>query len=94
MKYKQINKQNIWAEKLTNKFFSIASVYNFGSNPTKIIPINDVKMSNHFFVLIFSLIIIGILLYNKQYNIKFPPEVGNCPDYYVSAPNGVCKNES
>ena len=22
MKYKQINKQNIWAEKLTNKFFS------------------------------------------------------------------------
>jgi hypothetical protein len=44
-------------------------------------------------ILIFALIIIGILLYNKQYDIKFPPEVGNCPDYYVSAPKGVCKNE-
>ena len=45
-----------------------------------------------FVILVLALIIIGVLLYNKQYDIKFPPEIGNCPDYYVSGPNGACAN--
>tara|TARA_B110000444_G_C18829316_1_gene592225 strand:+ start:1766 stop:2092 length:327 start_codon:yes stop_codon:yes gene_type:complete len=43
-------------------------------------------------ILMLALIIIGVMLYNKQYDIKFPPEVGNCPDYYTSGPKNVCHN--
>ena len=43
-------------------------------------------------ILILALVIIGVLLYNRQYDIKFPPEIGNCPDYYTSGPNNTCNN--
>ena len=43
-------------------------------------------------ILILCLVIIGVLLRNRQFNIKFPPEIGNCPDYYTSGPNDTCNN--
>ena len=43
-------------------------------------------------ILILCLVVIGVLLRNRQFNIKFPPEIGNCPDYYTSGPNNTCNN--
>tara|TARA_Y100000591_G_C21723368_1_gene640012 strand:- start:337 stop:675 length:339 start_codon:yes stop_codon:yes gene_type:complete len=33
-------------------------------------------------ILLISLIIIGIILYNSKYNAKFPPVDAYCPDYW------------
>lgn len=43
-------------------------------------------------ILTLALIVIGVLLHNRKYDVKFPPEIGNCPDYYTSAPKNVCNN--
>jgi hypothetical protein len=43
-------------------------------------------------LLILSLVVIGVLLYNKNSNIKFPPESSDCPDYFKATRKGVCKN--
>ena len=34
-------------------------------------------------ILILSLIVLGIIIYNSRNNDQFPPEIGNCPDYFV-----------
>jgi len=34
-------------------------------------------------ILILSLIVLGILLWNSRNELQYPPEVGNCPDYFV-----------
>ena len=42
-------------------------------------------------LLIVSLIFIGAMLYNSEYNARFPPVTGTCPDYWVDVgadPNG------
>lgn len=33
-------------------------------------------------ILILSLIVLGVLIYNSRNSDAFPPEVGNCPDYF------------
>jgi hypothetical protein len=43
-------------------------------------------------ILTVTLAIIGVLLYNNQTEIKFPPEIGNCPDYYTADENNKCQN--
>lgn len=43
-------------------------------------------------ILIVSLIIIGVLIRRKQSDVKYPPIVSECPDYFeIIAPN-KCKN--
>ena len=43
-------------------------------------------------ILILSLLVISHFLYRRQYSVKFPPEIGNCPDYYTAKSKDVCKN--
>ena len=42
-------------------------------------------------ILIIMLIIIGIALYQVQKNLKFPPVISKCPDYWVMK-DKVCNN--
>ena len=34
-------------------------------------------------ILILTLVIIGILLFNQSSSAQWPPEVSSCPDYYT-----------
>jgi len=34
-------------------------------------------------ILILSLIVLGVIIYNSRNKDQFPPEIGNCPDYFV-----------
>ena len=34
-------------------------------------------------ILILTLVVLGILIYNNRNEEQFPPEIGNCPDYFV-----------
>ena len=43
------------------------------------------------FILVIMLTIIGYILYNNRKNKKFPPVLGDCPDYWV-AKNKQCTN--
>ena len=43
-------------------------------------------------ILILTLVIIGILLYNQSSNAQWPPETSSCPDYYTATSDNVCKN--
>jgi hypothetical protein len=43
-------------------------------------------------LLLFLLIVIAYILYKLKRTTAWPPEVGNCPDYWVQEGNGVCKN--
>ncbi|MBI96921.1 hypothetical protein CL656_07245 [bacterium] len=36
-------------------------------------------------VLIFSLTLVGVAIANDEVNIKFPPRIDNCPDYWAHA---------
>jgi len=40
-------------------------------------------------ILILSLIVLGIIIYNSRNNDQFPPEIGNCPDYFVMKQKSV-----
>ena len=42
-------------------------------------------------ILIIILTILAILLYNSHGALQFPPEVGQCPDYWTLK-NGECHN--
>lgn len=42
-------------------------------------------------ILIIMLIVIGYVLYFQKTNLKFPPVIGKCPDYWVIQ-NKVCNN--
>ena len=39
-------------------------------------------------ILILSLIVLGIVIYNSRNEDQYPPELGNCPDYYVMKQKG------
>jgi len=43
-------------------------------------------------ILILLLIMIGYMLYNAKQNIKFPPEISECPDYWKVNGIEVCEN--
>ena len=43
-------------------------------------------------ILILTLVIIGILLFNAHSSAQWPPEVSSCPDYYTATSDDVCKN--
>lgn len=34
-------------------------------------------------ILILSLIVLGIVIFNARNKDQYPPEMGNCPDYFV-----------
>ena len=38
-------------------------------------------------ILILSLVVLGVLIYNSRNEDQFPPEIGNCPDYFVMEEN-------
>ena len=38
-------------------------------------------------ILILSLVVLGVLIYNSRNEDQFPPEIGNCPDYFVMKEN-------
>ena len=38
-------------------------------------------------IFIAILIFIAIILYNSKYNVKFPPTVSQCPDYWINTQN-------
>jgi hypothetical protein len=39
-------------------------------------------------ILILSLIVLGIVIYNSRNEDQYPPELGNCPDYYIMKQKG------
>ena len=43
-------------------------------------------------ILILTLAVLGILLYNKSVSSMWPPETGGCPDYYTATSNNICQN--
>jgi len=53
-------------------------------------------------ILILSLIVLGVIIYNSRNNEQYPPEIGNCPDYFTieskdgdmgGTPTEMCHNE-
>ena len=47
-------------------------------------------------ILIICLIVLTILIWNSKNALAYPPEVGNCPDYFVMKKHGgknMCYNE-
>ena len=42
--------------------------------------------------LIITLIIFGIVLYNRKYVTEYPPAIAECPDYWVNI-DGTCVNQ-
>ena len=34
-------------------------------------------------ILILSLVVLGVVIYNSRNEDQYPPEIGNCPDYYI-----------
>ena len=58
---------------------------------------NTVVVAIAVVILILTLIVIGVLLHNAIQSMKFPPEVGTCPDYFtMQAKDGanVCMNKT
>ena len=43
-------------------------------------------------ILVLMLIIVAYLLYNAQKTMKWPPEVGECPDYWKTTGPNQCEN--
>lgn len=43
-------------------------------------------------VLILTLIMIGFAMNNVNKNVKFPPVVSSCPDYWKNIGNNECEN--
>jgi len=43
-------------------------------------------------ILIISLIVIGILIRRNKSNVKYPPIVSECPDYFEIVGPNKCKN--
>ena len=44
-------------------------------------------------ILILSLIILGILLWNSRNELEYPPNIGDCPDYFTLQKDGSCFNQ-
>ncbi len=58
---------------------------------------NNVVVAIAVVILILTLIVIGVLLHNAIQNMKFPPEVGSCPDYFTMKEqdgSNVCFNKT
>ena len=43
-------------------------------------------------ILIITLAIMGILMFNHQSSVQWPPEVSTCPDYFTATSKNVCQN--
>jgi hypothetical protein len=43
-------------------------------------------------ILILCLIVLGILIYNSTGNEEWPPEIGQCPDYFLMKERDVVEN--
>jgi len=43
-------------------------------------------------ILILTLVVIGILLYNQSATARWPPETASCPDYYTAQSDNKCLN--
>ena len=41
-------------------------------------------------ILILTLVVIGILLYNQSTTARWPPETASCPDYYTAQSGSKC----
>ena len=41
-------------------------------------------------LLLFLLIVIAYILYKLKKTTAWPPEIGNCPDYWVEEGNNIC----
>ena len=39
-------------------------------------------------ILILSLVVLGVVIYNSRNEDQFPPEISNCPDYFVMKQKG------
>ena len=48
----------------------------------------SIVMTIAIILLIISLIIVGISIYNTKYNVMFPPVIANCPDYWQDDSDG------
>jgi hypothetical protein len=44
-------------------------------------------------IFIITISIIAIMLNNMKNNAIYPPEIGDCPDYWVKQSNGECYNQ-
>lgn len=45
-------------------------------------------------ILVISLIVFGIMIYNSKYGVKFPPVDAQCPDYWETIPKNNGSNDS
>lgn len=43
-------------------------------------------------ILLVSLVVLGVLIWRGNKNVQYPPEIGNCPDYFTLQANGDCFN--
>jgi len=43
-------------------------------------------------ILIISLLIVAYLIHSSKKNMRFPPTIGSCPDYWQETPDGGCVN--
>ena len=43
-------------------------------------------------ILIITLAIMGLLMFNHQSKAQWPPEVSSCPDYFTATSPNVCNN--
>ena len=43
-------------------------------------------------ILIITLAIIGLLLFNQHSTAQWPPEVSSCPDYFTATSENICQN--
>ena len=44
-------------------------------------------------IFIITIAIIGIMLNNMKNNQVFPPEIGDCPDYWKKYNDGTCNSQ-
>ena len=43
-------------------------------------------------ILIITLAIMGLLMFNNHSAVQWPPEVSSCPDYFTASAPNVCQN--
>jgi len=48
----------------------------------------SIVMTVAIILLIITLVLIGITIYNTKYNIAYPPIIADCPDYWLDESDG------
>ncbi len=43
-------------------------------------------------ILILTLVIMGLLMFNHRSTLQWPPEVSSCPDYFTATSKNICEN--